>query len=74
MELPQGLITQPRKKGRPKFIVRGVRDTDLIKSTPRGSVGGDNAANDSAIHEGEVLSLLKPRARPAQHYRPTKSV
>jgi hypothetical protein len=52
-QIPQCLITQPRKKGRPKFTVRGVRDTDLIKSAPSGSATGDDVANNPSSHKGD---------------------
>jgi transcriptional regulator with XRE-family HTH domain len=53
MEMPQCLITQPRKKGRPKITVRGVRDTALAESAPSVSTAGENLTNNPANHKGD---------------------
>ena len=43
--VPQSLVTQPRKKGRPKLSVRGVRDFPSTESPPSVSVEGSDASD-----------------------------
>jgi transcriptional regulator with XRE-family HTH domain len=66
MEATGIMIAQPRKKGRPKITVRGVRDFDLAESAPIVSTAGGTPTEDDAsdASSGDPASSRVSRTTP----------